>query len=42
MVQEAGGFVTDLDGHMNMLLNGSVAAGNYEIQAALLAALKSA
>lgn len=42
MVQEAGGFVTDLDGHMNMLSNGSVAAGNYEIQSALLAALKRA
>ncbi len=42
IVQEAGGFVTDLDGHMNMLANGSVCAGNYDIQTALLAALKSA
>ena len=42
IVQEAGGFVTDLDGHMNMLLNGSVCAGNYDIQSALLAAIKSA
>ncbi len=42
IVQEAGGFVTDLDGHMNMLLNGSVVCGNFDIHAALLAALKSA
>jgi myo-inositol-1(or 4)-monophosphatase len=42
IVQEAGGFVTDLDGHMNMLLNGSVCAGNYDIQTALLAAIKGA
>jgi myo-inositol-1(or 4)-monophosphatase len=42
IVQEAGGFVTDLDGHMNMLLNGSVCAGNYDIQSALLAAIKGA
>jgi myo-inositol-1(or 4)-monophosphatase len=42
IIQEAGGFVTDLDGHMNMLLNGSVCAGNYDIQSALLAAIKGA
>lgn len=42
MVQEAGGFVTDLEGHMNMLLNGGVVCGNYEIHNALLAALKAA
>jgi myo-inositol-1(or 4)-monophosphatase len=42
IVQEAGGFVTDLDGHMNMLSNGSICAGNYDIQSALLAALKNA
>jgi myo-inositol-1(or 4)-monophosphatase len=42
IVQEAGGFVTDLDGGMDTLTKGSVVAGNHDIQSALLAALKDA
>lgn len=42
IVQEAGGFVTDLDGGMETLTKGSVVAGNHDIQSALLAAFKSA
>jgi myo-inositol-1(or 4)-monophosphatase len=40
LIREAGGFVTDCDGHDNMLLNGTVCAGNEPIQKALLAAVK--
>lgn len=40
LVQEAGGFVTDLDGDMEILTKGTVAAGNYDIHGALLGALK--
>jgi myo-inositol-1(or 4)-monophosphatase len=42
IVQEAGGFVTDLDGGMDTLTKGSVVAGNHDIQSALLAAIKGA
>ena len=42
IVQEAGGFVTDLDGGMDTLTKGSVVAGNHDIQSALLAAFKGA
>jgi myo-inositol-1(or 4)-monophosphatase len=42
IVQEAGGFVTDLDGGMETLTKGSVVAGNHDIQSALLAAFKGA
>jgi myo-inositol-1(or 4)-monophosphatase len=42
IVQEAGGFVTDLDGDMSTLAKGSVVAGNHDIQSALLAAIKGA
>ncbi|KAF0133183.1 MAG: myo-inositol-1(or 4)-monophosphatase [Xanthobacteraceae bacterium] len=40
LIREAGGFVTDCDGHDNMLLNGTICAGNEPIQKALLAAVK--
>jgi myo-inositol-1(or 4)-monophosphatase len=42
IVQEAGGFVTDLDGGMETMKKGSVAAGNADIHGALLQALKGA
>jgi myo-inositol-1(or 4)-monophosphatase len=42
IVQEAGGFVTDLDGGMDTMSKGSVVAGNHDIHTALLAALKTA
>ncbi|MBN8942534.1 MAG: inositol monophosphatase [Rhizobiales bacterium] len=40
IVREAGGFVTDCDGFDNMLINGTVCAGNEPIQKALLGAVK--
>ncbi|MBY0360602.1 inositol monophosphatase family protein [Phreatobacter sp.] len=40
LIREAGGFVTDCDGHDNMMLNGTICAGNEPIQKALLAAVK--
>ncbi len=40
LIREAGGFVTDCDGHDNMLLNGDICAGNEPIQKALLASVK--
>jgi myo-inositol-1(or 4)-monophosphatase len=42
LVREAGGFVTDLDGHDAMLLKGHLVSGNETIHRDLLAALKSA
>jgi myo-inositol-1(or 4)-monophosphatase len=40
LIREAGGFVTDCDGHDNMMLNGDICAGNEPIQKALLASVK--
>jgi myo-inositol-1(or 4)-monophosphatase len=40
LIREAGGFVTDCDGHDNMLVNGDICAGNEPIQKALLASVK--
>lgn len=40
LIREAGGFVTDCDGHDNMLHNGTICAGNEPVQKALLAAVK--
>lgn len=40
LIREAGGFVTDCDGHDNMLLNGDICAGNEPIQKALLQSVK--
>jgi myo-inositol-1(or 4)-monophosphatase len=40
LIREAGGFVTDCDGHDNMLLNGEICAGNEPIQKALLQSVK--
>jgi myo-inositol-1(or 4)-monophosphatase len=40
LIREAGGFVTDCDGHDNMLLTGDICAGNEPIQKALLASVK--
>jgi myo-inositol-1(or 4)-monophosphatase len=40
LIREAGGFVTDCDGHDNMLLNGDICAGNEPIQKALLASVR--
>jgi myo-inositol-1(or 4)-monophosphatase len=42
IVQEAGGFVTDLDGGMDVLAKGAVIAGNYDIHGALLPILQAA
>ncbi len=42
MVREAGGFVTDLDGHDAMFAKGHIAAGNEPLHKELLAVLKSA
>ncbi|MBM3529564.1 MAG: inositol monophosphatase [Alphaproteobacteria bacterium] len=42
MVREAGGFVTDLEGHDAMFAKGDVVAGNEAIHRDLLAALKTA
>jgi myo-inositol-1(or 4)-monophosphatase len=42
IVQEAGGFVTDLDGGLDTMTKGSVVAGNHDIHTALLEALKGA
>jgi myo-inositol-1(or 4)-monophosphatase len=42
MIKEAGGFVTDADGGVDMLGKGSVCAGNDVIQRALLALIKQA
>lgn len=42
IVREAGGFVTDCEGHDAMLTSGSVCAGNEAIQSALLSAVRSA
>lgn len=40
LIREAGGFVTDCDGHDNMLVNGTVCAGNEAIQRVLLATVR--
>lgn len=40
LIREAGGFVTDCDGHDNMLLSGDICAGNEPIQKALLQSVK--
>jgi len=40
LIREAGGFVTDCDGHDNMLLTGTVCCGNEPIHKELLAAVK--
>ena len=40
MVREAGGFVTDADGHDNMLAKGAIVAGNEAIHAAVLKLVK--
>lgn len=42
LIREAGGFVSDCDGHDNMLVNGTVCAGNEAIHRSLLATLKEA
>jgi myo-inositol-1(or 4)-monophosphatase len=42
MVREAGGFVTDLDGHDAMFAKGHIIAGNEPLHKELLAVLKSA
>jgi myo-inositol-1(or 4)-monophosphatase len=42
MVREAGGYVTDLDGHDAMFVKGHIAAGNETLHRELLAVLKSA
>jgi myo-inositol-1(or 4)-monophosphatase len=42
MVREAGGYVTDLDGHDAMLVKGHIAAGNEVLHKELLAVLKAA
>ncbi len=42
MVREAGGFVTDLDGHAAMFAKGHIIAGNEPLHKELLAVLKSA
>lgn len=42
MVREAGGFVTDLDGHDAMFAKGHIAAGNEPLHKELLTILKSA
>jgi myo-inositol-1(or 4)-monophosphatase len=42
IVREAGGFVSDIDGHDAMLLKGNIVAGNETMQRDLLAVLKSA
>jgi len=42
MVREAGGYVTDLDGHDAMLVKGHIAAGNEVLHKELLALLKAA
>jgi myo-inositol-1(or 4)-monophosphatase len=42
MVREAGGYVTDLDGHDAMLVKGHIAAGNEALHRELLAVLKAA
>ena len=42
MVREAGGFVTDLDGHDAMFAKGHIAAGNEPLHKELLSTLKSA
>ena len=39
LVREAGGHVTDLDGGPEMIVKGSVCAGNQTMQKALLASL---
>jgi myo-inositol-1(or 4)-monophosphatase len=40
LIREAGGFVTDCDGHDNMLVNNTICCGNEPIQKALLTAVK--
>ncbi len=40
LIREAGGFVTDCDGHDNMLIDGTICAGNEPIQKALLQSVK--
>ena len=42
MVREAGGFVTDLDGHDAMFAKGHIIAGNEPLHQELLAVLKAA
>jgi myo-inositol-1(or 4)-monophosphatase len=42
MVREAGGYVTDIDGHDAMLVKGHIAAGNEALHRELLALLKTA
>ena len=40
LIKEAGGFVTDAQGHDNMLINGSIVAGNEAVHGVLLRLLK--
>jgi myo-inositol-1(or 4)-monophosphatase len=42
MVREAGGYVTDIDGHDAMLVKGHIAAGNEALHRELLAVIKAA
>ncbi|HZC58192.1 MAG TPA: inositol monophosphatase family protein [Xanthobacteraceae bacterium] len=42
LVREAGGFVTDIDGHDSIFTKGSVVAGNYTMHRELLKLLKEA